>query len=88
MFDDILNKKVSGQLEVKFSPKIRSIDLMDKFDGVYSESMYSKLILKNYTYYKNNCAAIFHLVIERPNKNEKIINNLKNIRINYAFVLI
>ena len=75
MFDNILNKKVLDQLEVEFSPKIRSIDLMDKFDGVYSDSMYTKLILKNYTYYENNCATIFHLVIERPNKNEKIKSN-------------
>lgn len=72
MSNNNLNKKILGELEVDFSPRIHSVDLMDKFDGVYSDTMYSKLILKNYTYYENNCAAIFHLVVERPKEDEKI----------------
>jgi hypothetical protein len=71
MYWDLLDKKVLDQLAVNFSSQIRSVDLMDKFDGVFSDEMYFQLVLKYYHFVSLNKTFLYHIVIERAKPIDK-----------------
>jgi hypothetical protein len=75
LIDNTLNKEEVSQLKVDFSPYMKSVACMDKFDGVNSDKSYSQLIIKRYnTFYRphNISFVTYNLVIERVKTNEKI----------------
>ena len=71
MYWDLLDKKVLDQLAVNFSSQIRSVDLMDKFDGAFSDEMYFQLVIKYYQFLYLNNTLMYHIVIERAKLYEK-----------------